>query len=52
MSTISSEYDHTGAVVDGVILGNPYYSDGLYRWEAPIDGFINEYGQLEVISTW
>ncbi len=50
--TVCSEYDYTGTAIDGFILGNPFWSDGMYRWEAPIEGFINEFGQLEVTSTW
>lgn len=52
MSTLVSEYDHTGAVIDGVVLGNPYWAEGKYNWEAPVDGFINEFGQIETVSTW
>ncbi len=52
MSTLASEYDHTGAKIDGTVLGNPYWSDGLYKWDAPIDGFINEFGQIETVNVW
>jgi hypothetical protein len=49
---LSSEYDYSGTVVDGIVLGNPYYSDGLYRWDVPVLGFINEFGQIETVSVW
>jgi len=52
MNAIVSEYDYTGTVIDGYVLGNPYIREGKYVWSAPFDGFINEFGQIEVTSTW